>query len=175
MELQSLQINPQKTQEKPSLLSQLRLTERDLLALQWVCDQGAMNVHQLWESVWRSETSRSPKYVYDRVNLLTRKGYLFLLAVDSSNMKYFCATSFGVNAASRFAKSRVFLNSPRIDEVPHLSKLTDLRIALLRTSRLKQWQSDRALQLDPMFPRHRFLHYIPDAIWTTNDGGRVAI
>lgn len=153
------------------------VTDRDGLACHWICEQGAMTVDQLWQAVWWSKNSTSPRYAYDRVLFLERSGFVEPIRTPFSLKSYFKATRLGQELAlSRQGSSELVpLASPRVSEIPHVDGLTGVRLAVLRAGRLTTWKTDRVLGIDPSFPRQRFYSHIPDAIWTTPSGKRVAV
>lgn len=67
------------------------------------------------------------------------------------------------------------LASPKISEVPHADGLTELRLMTLKANKCASWKTDRVLVLDAAFPRERFYGHLPDAIWTSHSGRRIAV
>ena len=157
------------------------LTDRDRLACKWVCEQGVMTVDQLWRAVWWNPESSSPRYAYDRVAFLERSGFLQPLRTPYSLKTYFKATKQGQEAALALenkegvAMSLVPLHSPPLNEIAHSDGLTELRLRVEKQQSEATWKSDRVLMIDPSFPRERFYSHVPDAIWTTPKGSRIAV
>ena len=153
------------------------VTERDRIACRWVCEQGAMTIEQLWRAVWWSENSNSPRYAYVRVLFLERSGFLEKIRSPYSLKSFYKATRTGQEAAQSdlTTQTPVPLQSPPISQIPHSDLLTELRLLVTRAGKVKNWKTDRVLVLDPTFPRERFYSHVPDAIWTTPSGKRVAI
>ncbi|MGK5084868.1 hypothetical protein WDW37_16390 [Bdellovibrionota bacterium FG-1] len=153
------------------------ITKRDALACRWVCEQGVMNVDQLWRAVWWSSDSNSPRYAYDRISFLERSGFLMGMRSSYSLKTYFKATKMAQEVASQAGEgvSLIPLASPPINEIGHSDGLTELRLAVLRSQPAALWRSDRVIVIDPAFPRERFYGHVPDAIWTTPKGSRVAV
>ena len=159
------------------------LTERDRTACLWVCEQGVMTVEQLWRAVWWTPESRSPRYAYDRALFLERNGFLEGIRSPHSLKTYFKASRLAQEAASQLdgGLALVPLHSPPINEIGHADGLTELRLAVLRSGRMgnssstKPWRTDRVLMIDPEFPRERFYQHLPDAIWLTPSGNRIAL
>jgi hypothetical protein len=136
-----------------------------------------MTVEQLWRAVWRSAESASPRYAYERVLFLERAGFLTPLKTAYSLKRYFRATKKAQEAAVDASEGSTpipFVFS-RVSEILHTDGLTELRIATLRANKCADWRTDRVLVLDENFPRARFHGHVPDAIWTTPSGKRVAV
>lgn len=150
------------------------VTSRDIAALKMVCEQGAMTVDQLWAAVWHGGQSTSPRYAYERVLFLEKSGYLERIRTTASLKNHYRAHKSAIAVVSERSQEIVSIPSfkPPINEIPHVDVLTELRIAVLKSGRLGEWRTDRMLVLEPDFPRDRFEHTIPDAIWTTKQQGR---
>jgi hypothetical protein len=153
------------------------VTARDVKACLWVCEQGCMTVDQIWRAVWWSDASRGPRYAYERVLFLERAGFLTRVQTNFSLKSYFRATRAAQELAGTSGETHgmVPLASPAVNEIPHADQLTELRLAVLAAGRCASWKPDRVLAIDPTFPRERFYGLIPDAIWTTPSGKRIAV
>lgn len=153
------------------------ITERDKLACKWVCEQGAMTVDQLWRAVWWNQDSRSAKLAYRRILFLTRSGHLQKIRTKNSRKSYYKATKLGYGLA--LEKGITPLRAPAEAELMHTDGLTEMRIAVLKSGRFESgtrfWRTDRVLEIDPGFPKERFYGHIPDAIWVTAAGKKIAI
>lgn len=159
-------------------------TERDALACRFVCEQGVMTVEQLWRAVWWSPESNSPRYAYDRVSFLERAGFLVGIRTAYSLKTFFKATRMAQELAMSHGEgpSLIPLATPPQNEIGHSDGLTELRLAVIRADKLGSaadgaapWRTDRVLAVDPAFPKERFYGHMPDAIWTTQSGKRVAV
>lgn len=156
------------------------LTERDAIACRWVCEQGVMTVDQLWRAVWAGESLKSPRYTYERVSFLTRAGFLIGMRSPYSLKVFYKATRHAQDLAHSIGDGNVPLLAPSLPEIPHADGLTEIRLSVVRAGKLSKeksapWQTDRMLAIDPAFPRERFYGNMPDAVWTTGSGRRVAI
>lgn len=177
MEIEQSQIkkieNPKAAKRKVAGI----ITQRDIKACLWICEQGCMTVDQIWRAVWWSDASRGPRYAYERVLFLERAGYLMRVTSNHSLKSYFRATRIGQELASTSedAQGIVPLASPATNEIPHAHVLTELRLSVLKYKRCASWKSDRVLVNDLNFPRERFFGIIPDAVWTTPSGKRIAV
>lgn len=157
-------------------------TERDAIACRFVCEQGVMTVDQLWRAVWWSPDSNSPRYAYDRVAFLERAGFLRGLRSSYSLKTFYKATRTAQELAGTAGEGSALipLAAPSVSEIGHADGLTELRLAVLRAGRLgsdagSPWRTDRVLVIDPTFPRERFYSHMPDAIWVTPSGKRIAV
>lgn len=153
------------------------ITKRDVKACRFVCEQGVMTVDQLWKAVWWSPDSNSPRYAYDRVLFLTRSGFLEGMRSPYSLKTYFKATRFAQELASQAGEgeSLIPLATPSLAEIGHADGLNELRLAVSMAQPTALWKTDRVLVIDPAFPRERFYSHVPDAIWTTPKGSRIAV
>lgn len=153
------------------------VTLRDGFACRFVCEQGAATVDQLWRAVWWSDASRSARYAYERVLFLERSGFLEPMRTPFSLKTYFKATRQAQELAGTSAQGSglIPLAAPSITEIPHVDGLTELRLSILQAGKASDWRTDRVLVIDPSFPKERFYGHIPDAIWTTVSGKRVAV
>ena len=151
------------------------VTERDVGAIRWICEQGAMTVDQLWSAVWNEAGhSSSPRYSYERVLFLERAGFIEGVRTPYNLKTYFRATKRGYALACGHSQGTPLIPRarPHSNEIPHVDVLTQVRLAVMRSGKCGGWKTDRMLQVDPSFPRTRFEQAIPDAIWTTLAKGR---
>lgn len=149
------------------------VTERDLEAIRWICEQGVMTVDQLWRAVWWSDQTRGPRYAYERVLFLERSGFLEKVKTPYSLKAYFRARKRAYNLLSTRGQGVTLIPTPKtpINETLHADGLTEMRLAVLRSGKLGNWIPDRVLRIDPSFPRERFEITVPDAIWSTKESG----
>jgi hypothetical protein len=136
-----------------------------------------MTVDQLWRAVWWSPDSNSPRYAYDRISFLERAGFLQGVRTAYSLKTYFKATKRAQELAGTAGEGQTLipLHAPALTEIGHSDGVTELRLAILKSQPEADFRPDRVLVIDPSFPRERFYSHVPDAIWTTPKGSRVAI
>ncbi len=153
------------------------ITPRDVKACLWVCEQGCMTVDQIWRAVWWSDASRGPRYAYERVLFLERAGYLSRVTTNHSLKSYFRATRAAQELAGASGETQGYvpLASPPINEIPHADMLTELRLSVLKAKKCVSWKPDRVLVVDPSFPKERLYGIVPDALWITQSGKRIAV
>lgn len=150
------------------------VTERDLEALRWICEQGIMTVDQLWRAVWWNDQTRGPRYAYERVLFLERARFLEKVKTPYSLKSYFRARKRAYNLLSTRGQGVTLIPTPKtpINETLHVDGLTEMRLAVLRSGKHGNWIPDRVLRINPNFPRERFEVTVPDAIWTTKESHR---
>lgn len=153
------------------------ITKRDAMACRWVCEQGVMTVDQMWRAVWWSPKSNSPRYTYERVLFLERAGFLQGVRTAYSLKTYFKATKRAQELAGTAGEgtSLIPLHAPAINEIGHADGLNELRLAVFRAQPAASFRPDRVLMIDPTLPRERFYSHVPDAIWATPKGSRIAV
>lgn len=154
------------------------ITEREKQACQWICEQGAMTVDQLWRAVWSRAELTTGNYVYRRIAFLEKTGFLAKIRTSKSRKTFFKATRRGHEIASELGLAP--LHAPREGEITHTEGLTEIRLAVIKAGRLDihgeyAWRTDRVLNIDPQFHRERFYQHLPDAIWRTASGKKIAI
>jgi hypothetical protein len=155
--------------------SKVFVTPKDLKALQLVCDQGAVTLDQLWSFVWKVDDSASKKYAYSRTQTLIDHGLLRVTYAPLTRYRFLLSTAKGRNTVASATHKPVPDHCPRPAELLHAERLTDIRLLLTRSRRLQDWQSDRVLVLNQVFPKDRFREYLPDAVWVNHKGARVFV
>ena len=156
------------------------VTERDAIALSWVISQGVMSVDQIFRAVYSGGGTASSRYAYKRVQFLESSGYLASVNAGHKKERFLKAT--------KRAQKLLFLKGlpditqtlhiPTISEIPHAEILTEIRIAILKSGKHAGglwWRSEGSLLEDEAFPKTRFQDLLPDALWVTKSGTRVAI
>jgi hypothetical protein len=145
------------------------ITEREVLAMQWVCEQGLMSIDQFWLAIWWSQTSNGPRYVYERILLLERVGFLEKFKTPFSQKFYFRPTKKGIDlACTRVGDGSIIpsFQTPA-NQLPHVDLLTELRLVVSQVDKIGSWATDRVLMADPEFPKDRFHISVPDVLWVT--------
>jgi len=149
----------------------IRITERDRLCAEFVVEQGFATIEQLWKVAWGDQKSAS--YVYDRVLVLERSGFLKPVKVDGVSFKIVSPTAkFRQLVASFSQHPTPFMNASK-DIVFHQLELNELRI-LFQEKGLTNWRSAECLAVDPSFKKIGTRH-VPDAYYISSNGTRTAI
>ena len=157
-----------------------QVTERDVLALSWVLSCGVMTVDQIFRAVYSGGAVKSSRYAYKRVQFLEDSGYLTSVNAAHKKERFLKVTK----KAQKFLLLKGVpditrtLQVPTMSEIPHAEVLTEVRITILKTGKHgygQWWRSEGSLIEDEGFPSARFRDLMPDALWVTKSGKRVAI
>ena len=157
--------------EKGKREVRVRITERDKLGIGFVVEQGFATIEHLWKVGWSDQKSAS--YVYDRVLVLERAGFLKTANVEGATYKIVSPTPKARNLIASFSEYPVPFINASIDIVFHQLDLNGLRI-LFQEKGLTNWRSAECLAVDPTFTKIGARH-IPDAFYVTSNGTRTAI
>ena len=131
------------------------VTERDLEALCWVCEQGVMTVDQLWRAVWWSDQTRGPRYAYERVLFLERSRFLEKVKTPYSLKSYFRARKRAYNLLSTRGQGVRLIPTPKtpINETLHVDGLTEMRIAIFAEWKTRELDPRSSLEDRSSFPK----------------------
>jgi hypothetical protein len=153
----------------------LRLTERELRAIQLACEQGVVTAEQLWHAVWKGQKQVTKNYTYKRLKRLLKCQVLDAYKSPINRRLYFAAAPLGRLhlEAARGIRAPEYI--PPSIQFRHAERLTDIRLAIERAGRLASWATDQMLLIHPSFPRDRFRGYVPDALWVTPTKSRVLV
>lgn len=156
------------------------VTERDSLALSWVISQGVMTVDQIYRAIYSSEVVGSSRHTYRRVQFLEDAGYLTSVTASYKKERFLKATKRAQHLLEMQSVPDVTrsLHIPTLAEIPHAEVLTEIRIAIAKAGKHGDglwWRSEGSLLEDDSFPAARFRDLMPDALWVTKSGKRVAI
>lgn len=166
----------EKTQEHARVI-----TDRDVLALRIVLQMGVLTVGQAYQLVWWTSESKSKRYAERRMSFLTESGFLTRTVTPYSRSRFHRATRSALDLVqSQFPDFCLTTLAPvSTPEIPHSDGLAELRCLIKINGRFQNpdnfWKSDRELRVDPDFPKERLFDSIPDAIWTTKSGKRIAV
>jgi hypothetical protein len=156
------------------------ITERDLQALSWVISQGVMTVDQIYRAIYSSRDVGSSRHAYRRVQFLVDAGYLTAVTAAHKKDRFLKATKRAQHLLEVKSVPDVtrMLHVPTLAEIPHAEVLTEIRIAIAKAGKHGDglwWRSEGSLLEDESFPAARFRDLMPDALWITKSGKRVAI
>ncbi len=158
-----------------------RVTERDELALSWILSQGVMTVDQIYRAVYSADGAKSLRIAYARVKFLESSRYLFAVHATHKRDRFFKATKRAQSLLllKKYPDVTRALYVPSLSEIPHAEILTEIRIAILKSGKHANepmwWRSEGSLMEDKAFPKERFYDLMPDALWVTKSGRRIAI
>lgn len=157
------------------------VTARDLKALHWVLHQGVMTVDQIYRAVYAALSTQSSRYAYKRVQFLEKAKYLTSVSSPHSKHRFLKVTKSaqGLLLARGVRDVTRNLYVPSVVEIPHSEVLTEIRIAIQESGKHmageEWWLSEGTLLEDTGFPKERFQDLMPDALWLTRTGRKVAI
>jgi hypothetical protein len=151
--------------------SRVRITERDKLCAEFVVEQGFATIEQLWKVAWSDQKNAS--YVYDRVLVLERAGFLKTVRPNGVTYKIVSPTAQFRQLVASFSQHPTPVINASKDIVFHQLDLNELRI-LFRAKGLSNWRSAECLAVDPSFKKIGTRH-IPDAFYVSSNGARTAI
>jgi hypothetical protein len=149
----------------------VRITERDKLCAEFVVEQGFATIEQLWKVAWSDQKNAS--YVYDRVLLLERAGFLKTVRPNGVTYKIVSPTAQSRQLVASFSQHPTPVINASKDIVFHQLELNELRI-LFQGKGLSNWRSAECLAVDPSFKKIGTRH-IPDAFYVSSNGTRTAI
>ncbi len=149
----------------------VRITERDKLCAEFVVEQGFATIEQLWKVAWSDQKNAS--YVYDRVLVLERAGFLKTVRPNGVTYKIVSPTAQSRQLVASFSQHPTPVINASKDIVFHQLELNELRI-LFQGKGLSNWRSAECLAVDPSFKKIGTRH-IPDAFYVSSNGTRTAI
>ena len=139
-----------------------------------------MSADQIFRAVYESGQVKSSRYAYKRIQFLEKSGYLESIRAPHKRERFLKGTRSTIKLLSvlNVPDTTRVLHIPTLSEIPHAEVLTEIRIAILKSGRYQDgswWRSEGSLLEDPTFPKERFRDLLPDALWITKSGKRVAI
>ncbi|MEO5968678.1 MAG: replication-relaxation family protein [Bdellovibrionia bacterium] len=161
--------------QKKSKKLPIKISGNDLKAFQWMAEQGAMSVEQLWHAIWKTNDSTYP---FKRVKRIVDHGFLERLPRTFGGSRYYRIThkAYDLLCDPRLKiQTKIPIQRIKPSELPHCSALTDLRISVENSGKGIVWTSDRVLALELKNTRLRSRVLCPDAIYLTKKGERVAV
>ena len=139
-----------------------------------------MSVDQIYRAVYSGSAVKSSRHAYKRVQFLEASGYLASVTATHKRVRFLKATKRALDLLLIRSVPDVTrtLHIPTKAEIPHAEILTEIRIAILKSGKHAAgiwWRSEGSLLEDDAFPSQRFRDLMPDALWITKSGKRVAI
>lgn len=157
----------------------LRLTQREIELLEFVLDQKFVELHTLYLRFYKGEGSKNSRYAYRRLRLLTNHGFLRVKRIYTKPGNIYLATSLAHTVVQNQNPERtVSLPSAEVDlrTFEHDRRVTICRAVREKNLEVKEWLSERRLKQEWTKNNGYNLsrQYMPDAIFTSRNGGRVA-
>ncbi len=156
----------------------MRLVEKDLYCLRWLCEMNFGSVDQLWRAVWRRDESRSAKYAEERLRFLEKDGYIKRELMPGTKQRFFRCTKKGHDVLSQVRGDVVPpIRKINFGQFDHDNFLIELRLEFEKTGAIKSFQSDRVLKAE-LFSgknsrersRYEDYHMVPDAKMLAREG-----
>ena len=160
----------------------IRLTEREVAALEFLLDQKFGSTEQVYRAIWKGQASKSSKYAWDRLSLLEHHGFVRSIRVHTRAALYYLVTPQGVRALELQKPHAFMLPPPRnihYQEFEHDDRVTECRLWLQEKGLALAWKSERRLLAellqDAQENRRDSLKFIakgrlPDAVFQFQDG-----
>ncbi len=160
-------------------LMPLRLTPREIELLEFILDQKFASLDALYVRFYHAESSKSSRYAYHRLQLLSKHGFLRAKRVYTEPGSVYLATPLAHSTVQSLRADRtVSWPSEEIDlrTFEHDKRVTLCRVQREKNRELKDWLSERRLKQEWSTANGYRLarEYMPDAIFTNRAGGRVA-
>lgn len=156
-----------------------RLTPREIELLEFVLDQKFASRDALYVRFYQGETSKSSRYAVERLQLISKHGFLRAQRVYTEFTTYYLALPLTRDLLSQLRPERtISAPSEFIDlrTFEHDKRVTMCRIAREKKGEVTDWLSERRLKQEWTAANGYRLarEYMPDAIFTNRLGSRVA-
>lgn len=167
--------------EKRTSAKNIVLTERDFEILEFIMDMKFAGIEEVFEKFFKitmsNESAKSSEWARKRLCQLEKANFLKSVRSFSENTRYYVTTFKAYYALTQFNPEK-FVSKPSggFDQRTFLHDRGVLRARLhLESLRLvKLWLSDRKLKSSTELAGGLQVQYIPDAIYVTPVGVRVA-
>lgn len=156
-----------------------RLTTRETELLEFVLDQKFASSDALYFRFYQGKDSKSARYALERLQLLSKHGFLRPQRVYTESKTYYLASPMACDLLQSLRPVRV-ISAPS-ENIDLRTFEHDKRVMLCRVHRekkgeVREWLSERRLKNEWTAANGYRLsrEYMPDAIYTNRAGGRVA-
>lgn len=153
-----------------------RMTQRECNVLSFVLEMKFACVESLYELFYKTPSSKSSRYAYERINLLKQHGFLKAVRVYTQSKNYYLATKKAHNFLQSLDTGRSYVKpSHQIDirYFEHDKAVLDCRVVRESHHRLKNWISERRLKHE-WAKEDLARMYLPDALYTNKRSETVA-
>lgn len=169
--------------KKDKIKSQMILTNRDFEIIKFILEMKYSSVEDIYFRFFKTNflgmQSLTNRAAYRRLQLLEENGYLTSARNFTINEKIYLATPKGYYLILNNSHADLFISYPlkRIDHrtFDHDHMLVHIRQTLESVEKVRGWMSDRFLKSKPEFNELSSLNIVPDAIYTTVDGQKIAL
>lgn len=169
--------------KKDKTKSQMILTNRDFEIIKFILEMKYSSVEDIYYRFFKINflgiESLTNRAAYRRLQLLEENGYLTSARNFIVNEKIYLATPKAYYLMLNNSNSDLFISYPlkKIDHrtFDHDHMLVQIRQNLESAEKVSCWMSDRFLKTKPEFNELSSLNIVPDAVYTTLEGTKVAL
>lgn len=169
--------------KKDKTKSLMIVTNRDFEIIKFILEMKYSSVEDIYQRFFKINflgmESLTNRAAYRRLQLLEENGYLISARNFTVNEKIYLATPKSYYLMMNISPSELFISYPlkKIDHrtFDHDHMLVQIRQKLESTEKVTLWMSDRYLKSKTEFNELNSLNIVPDAIYTTTDGQKVAL
>lgn len=156
-----------------------RVTPREIELLEFVLDQKFASREALYLRFYQGKDSKSPRYAVERLQLLSKYGFLRPQRVYTEATTYYLALPLTQHTIQSLRPDRTISEPSEIIDLrtfEHDKRVTMCRVYREKKGEIRDWISERRLKQEWTAANGYRLsrEYMPDAVFTNRTGGRVA-
>lgn len=181
MQLELLKEEKQLLPKKSKPSEVILLTTRDFEIISFVCDMKFASLEDIFEKFFKKlkdgSESKSLWWARERVTELYKHGFINRIYSFNERKAYYLGTKKGYYELVRSYPSVIPtrpVESINFNTFEHDKLLLSLRLKMEKENKCSKWISDRTLSQFPELCPTVDKSYLPDAIYTTNSGEKVA-
>lgn len=181
MQLELLKEEKQLLPKKSKPSEVILLTTRDFEIISFVCEMKFASLEDIFEKFFKKlkdgSESKSLWWARERVTELYKHGFINRIYSFNERKAYYLGTKKGYYELVRSYPSVIPtrpVESINFNTFEHDKLLLSLRLKMEKENKCSKWISDRTLSQFPELCPTVDKSYLPDAIYTTNSGEKVA-
>ena len=181
MQLELLKEEKQPLPKKSKPIEVILLTSRDYEIINFVCEMKFASLEDIFEKFFKKlkdgSESKSLWWARERVTELYKHGYLNRIYSFNERKAYYLGTKKGYYELIKGYPSVIPtrpVESINFNTFAHDKLLLSLRLKMENKSQCSKWISDRTLSQFPELCPSIDKSYLPDAIYTTPSGEKIA-
>lgn len=181
MQLELLKEEKQPLPKKSKPIEVILLTSRDYEIIAFVCEMKFASLEDIFEKFFKKlkdgSESKSLWWARERVTELYKHGYLNRIYSFNERKAYYLGTKKGYYELIKGYPSVIPtrpVESINFNTFAHDKLLLSLRLKMENQSKCSKWISDRTLSQFPELCPSIDKSYLPDAIYTTPSGEKIA-
>ena len=179
LELNIEEKKPVSKKSKPNEF--ILLTSRDFEIISFVCEMKFASIDDIYEKFFKKlkdgSESKSMWWARERITELYKHGYISRIYSFNERKAYYLGTKKGyyelIKSYPAVIPTRP-VESINFNTFEHDKLLMSLRLKMEKTNECSKWVSDRTLSQFPDLCPSMDKSYLPDAIYTTAEGEKVA-